>query len=129
MRNEPFVKTTGQKEKLTGYQKAAILLGELGNYPGLEVIEALKLTPQESKKIRQAMRALGKYPRNINDILREEKVLKESLRFGEVKGIYTPAPKEDPQTQMLHKNQQDVSQMLQDNPEVITNLIRSWLDD
>lgn len=129
MKNEPFVKTTGEKQRLTGYQKAAILLGELGNYPGLSVIEALKLTPQESKKIRTAMKSLGKYPRNLNDILREEKVLKETLRFGEVKGIFTPEPKEDPQTKILHQNQKDVTQMLQDNPEVITNLIRSWLDD
>jgi len=124
-----FVRTTGEKQTLTGLQKAAILLGELGTDAGQDVIACLNLTPEEMKKIRRAMKTLGPYPRNMNDILREEAVLNETINFGKFKGIFHPIKKEDKQTRLVNENKNSVSQMLQDNPTAITNLIRSWLDD
>lgn len=123
-----LIKISGSIPKITGYQKAAILLAELGLETSKEIIEYLKLTPKEHKKLLNTYKKLGSYPRNINDIIREEKVLAETLNYGKVKGIYTPIEKEDLQTQYLKKNQAQVSKMLNDSPDTITNIIKNWLD-
>ena len=123
-----LIKISGLIPKITGYQKAAILLAELGLETSKEIIEYLKLTPKEHKKLLNTYKKLGSYPRNINDIIREEKVLAETLNYGKVKGIYTPIEKEDLQTQYLKKNQTQVSKMLNDSPDTITNIIKNWLD-
>ena len=123
-----LIKISGLIPKITGYQKAAILLAELGLETSKEIIEYLKLTPKEHKKLLNTYKKLGSYPRNINDIIREEKVLAETLNYGKVKGIYTPIEKEDLQTQYLKNNQAQVSKMLNDSPDTITNIIKNWLD-
>ena len=123
-----LIKMSGSIPKITGYQKAAILLAELGLETSKEIKEYLKLTPKEHKKLLNTYKKLGSYPRNINDIIREEKVLAETLNYGKVKGIYTPIEKEDLQTQYLKKNQAQVSKMLNDSPDTITNIIKNWLD-
>ncbi len=123
-----LIKISGSIPKITGYQKAAILLAELGLETSKEIKEYLKLTPKEHKKLLNTYKKLGSYPRNINDIIREEKVLAETLNYGKVKGIYTPIEKEDLQTQYLKKNQAQVSKMLNDSPDTITNIIKNWLD-
>ena len=123
-----LIKISGSIPKITGYQKAAILLAELGLETSKEIKEYLKLTPKEHKKLLNTYKKLGSYPRNINDIIREEKVLAETLNYGKVKGIYTPIEKEDLQTQYLKKNQAQVSKMLNDSPDSITNIIKNWLD-
>ncbi|MCR4742689.1 MAG: hypothetical protein K5866_07475 [Treponema sp.] len=123
-----FIKISGSIPKLSGYQKAAILLGELGPEASKEVKEFIKLTQKENKKLRNAFKNLGPYPRNINDIIREEKVLAEAINYGKVKGIYTPIEKVDLQAQYLKKNQAQVSKMLNDSPDTITNVIKNWLD-
>lgn len=123
-----LIKISGSIPKITGYQKAAILLAELGLETSKEIIEYLKLTPKEHKKLLNTYKKLGSYQRNINDIIREEKVLAETLNYGKVKGIYTPIEKEDLQTQYLKKNQAQVSKMLNDSPDTITNIIKNWLD-
>ena len=123
-----LIKISGSIPKITGYQKAAILLAELGLETSKEIIEYLKLTPKEHKKLLNTYKKLGSYPRNINDIIREEKVLAETLNYGKVKGIYTPIEKEDLQTQYLKNNQAQVSKMLNDSPDTITNIIKNWLD-
>ena len=123
-----LIKISGSIPKITGYQKAAILLAELGLETSKEIIEYLKLTPKEHKKLLNTYKKLGSYPRNINDIIREEKVLAETLNYGKVKGIYTQIEKEDLQTQYLKKNQAQVSKMLNDSPDSITNIIKNWLD-
>lgn len=123
-----LIKISGSIPKITGYQKAAILLAEVGLETSKEIKEYLKLTPKEHKKLLNTYKKLGSYPRNINDIIREEKVLAETLNYGKVKGIYTPIEKEDLQTQYLKKNQAQVSKMLNDSPDTITNIIKNWLD-
>ena len=123
-----LIKISGSIPKITGYQKAAILLAELGLETSKEIKEYLKLTPKEHKKLLNTYKKLGSYPRNINDIIREEKVLAETLNYGKVKGIYTPIEKEDLQSQYLKKNQAQVSKMLNDSPDTITNIIKNWLD-
>ena len=123
-----LIKISGSIPKITGYQKAGILLAELGLETSKEIKEYLKLTPKEHKKLLNTYKKLGSYPRNINDIIREEKVLAETLNYGKVKGIYTPIEKEDLQTQYLKKNQAQVSKMLNDSPDTITNIIKNWLD-
>ena len=125
---DTLIKISGSIPKITGYQKAAILLAELGLETSKEIKEYLKLTPKEHKKLLNTYKKLGSYPRNINDIIREEKVLAETLNYGKVKGIYTPIEKEDLQTQYLKKNQAQVSKMLNDSPDTITNIIKNWLD-
>ena len=123
-----LIKISGSIPKITGYQKAAILLAELGLETSKEIKKYLKLTPKEHKKLLNTYKKLGSYPRNINDIIREEKVLAETLNYGKVKGIYTQIEKEDLQTQYLKKNQAQVSKMLNDSPDSITNIIKNWLD-
>ena len=59
---ERFIITT--KPALSGPEKVAILLAEIGplfNSNYVELFEALHLSTAESKKIRKAMQKLGRY--------------------------------------------------------------------
>ena len=80
---EKFIKTSSAK--LSGLEKAAVLLAELGpafnnNYAALE--QALNLSEKEKIKLANAMKNLGSYNpavHGIGEILREESVLNEVI--------------------------------------------------
>ena len=58
---EELIKQTGTGPKLTGYEKVAILLGELDNEAYYKVMSELSLSRKQFHKIRKAMKKLGKY--------------------------------------------------------------------
>ena len=121
-----FIKTADSAVKLSGIQKAAILMSELyGMYDTL--IERLKLSQKETRALNREFKRLGKYDRNDEEqVRRENAVLEETLRFGMIKGIYTPPKKETPQEAMLRKT--GIRDMAQNNPDSIAKILNSWLD-
>lgn len=124
---EGFIKETGKQIKLSGIQKAAILLGELGPDASAGVIENLHLTPRETKKIVRAMKKLGKYKiNNPVQVQRELMVLTETANYGIRKGIYKRSTRKD---DFITQNKSDISNMISSNPDAIANLLRSWLGD
>jgi len=132
MENTGFVKSS----QLTGAQKAAILLAEIGpafndHYAALK--EALNLNRKEMKKVRLAMKSLPLYlrsePKNIREIYREQDVLEAALRFGEARGIYNPEEHVKEETPAYLKNDKTgVGKLVAENPDAIARIIGSWLD-
>ena len=80
---------------MTGYEKIAVLLTELGSEASEKILSILKLSPAEMNKISKNILSLGAYnPRNLFHVQRETAVLEEVKRFGELRGIYREvAPK------------------------------------
>ena len=74
---------------MTGYEKIAVLLTELGAETSEKILSILKLSPVEMNKISKNIMALGSYnPRNLFHVQRETAVLEEARQFGELRGIY-----------------------------------------
>lgn len=135
-----FIKAT--EKKLTGVQKAAIILAELGpllndNYDVL--MEKLNLSADEMKKIRIAMKNLGEYrpakhgyEQGMAEIKREQSVLKEVLEFGRRRGIYTPPPEgeEDKFEKLVEKNNnQTINNITASDPEMLANILKLWIEE
>lgn len=132
---ERFIKTT--VEELTGSQKAAILMAELGpllndNYG--ELCKYLKLTTEEMEKIRKAMENFKPYlrmePKDINEIYREQAVLTEAINFGRQRGIFHQIPKDQLRnTQVKRKEPETIAEMARENPVIVAKLVSQWLGD
>ena len=92
---EQFLKTT--EPSLSGPEKVAILIAEIGpffnsNYD--QLYGAMHLSDEEIKKIRKAMKKLGRYApgkvsyeKGMEQIQQEQSVLQEALDYGVRKGI------------------------------------------
>lgn len=134
-----FIRTT--KPALSGPEKVAILLAEIGpffnsNYD--ELFEKLHLSTKEIKKIRKAMQKLGRfapayassYEKGMEQINRESSVLQEALDYGARRGILSKQTK-------IQAFQKSVKQMMPDkikdmanqNPDDVAKVIRSWLGE
>lgn len=129
---EKFIKTTAKE--LTGLEKAAILLAEIGpthneNYADLE--KAMHLSPAEMKKIRRTMENFEKYdftlheePVVLSEIKRENAVLTEFLNFCQMKGFYDPsaaAAKKKAEADRM------ASEVKKETPEAIAKILSSWI--
>lgn len=134
---DKFIKTTN--ENLSGLEKAAILLAEIGpsdnsNYDAL--FEALHLSADEIKKLRRAMKKLGRYaPARTNyedgmkQIQREQSVLKEALAFGKRKGIASNISESKRIERIVdQKETSKIQKLVAENPDNVAKVIRSWLD-
>ena len=132
---ERFIKTTAAE--LSGSQKAAILLAEIGpllnnNYN--ELYKHLKLSTLEIEKLRIAMENLTPYlktePKNIDEIYREQAVLAEAINFGRQRGIFHPIPKEQlKNTHVKTTPAGTIASMVNENPEGVAKLVSKWLDE
>jgi hypothetical protein len=132
---ERFIKTTAAE--LSGPQKAAILLAEIGpllnnNYN--ELYKHLKLSTLEIEKLRIAMENLTPYlktePKNIDEIYREQAVLAEAINFGRQRGIFHPIPKEQLKNTHVKTTQAGtIASMVNENPEGVAKLVSQWLDE
>ena len=134
-----FIKTT--KPILSGPEKVAILLAEIGslfnsNYD--QLFEAMHLSTDEIKKVRKAMKKLGRYApayassyeKGIEQITRESSVLEEVLDFGVRRGIAKmPAAKETTHKALKDYIPSDLKNLANQNPEDVANVLRSWLKD
>ena len=127
---EKFIKTSSAK--LSGLEKAAVLLAELGpafnnNYAALE--QALNLSEKEKIKLANAMKNLGSYNpvvHGIGEILREESVLNEVIEFGTLRGIFHPVEKNRTGNSRFDISN-GVSDMAKQNPEAVAKILSSWL--
>ena len=67
---------------MTGYEKIAVLLTELGSEASEKILSILKLSPAEMNKISKNILSLGAYnPRNLFHVQRETAVLEEVKRL------------------------------------------------
>lgn len=133
-----FIKTTAKE--LTGAEKAAILLAEIGplyndNYEELE--KALNLSPEDMKKIRTAMENLGPYKPaqkslevGMAEIKREEAVLGEVIEFGKRRGIFHPVEKPTVSNQYIRNDiNNSISEMAKKDPEGVAKILASWIGE
>lgn len=122
---ENFIATAEPDIKLTGAEKTAILLGELGMAVSDDLLERVGLTEQEKKAVNKAFKKLGRYnPQSRFEARREVQVLQEVMNFGAYKGILPP-PKPD----FYQQKQQEVLGMMKQNPDAVANLLKTWLGD
>ena len=134
---EKLIKTT--KTVLSGSEKVAILLAEIGPMFNSDydlLYESLHLSTDEIKKIRKAMKRLGRYSPTTVDyetgmeqIKREQTVLKEALDFGARRGIIH---KETHRTLAKTTDKliipAELKNLVNQNPEEVAKLLRDWLE-
>ena len=133
---DKFIKTTN--ENLSGLEKAAILLAEIGpsdnsNYDAL--FEALHLSTDEIKKLRKTMKKLGRYaPARTNyedgmkQIQREQAVLQEALAFGKRKGIASNISESQRLSKLVDQDESTkIKKLVAEKPDNVAKVIRSWL--
>lgn len=134
----PFIKTTSKE--LSGVEKTAILLAEIGpmyneNYD--ELLKALNLTTDEMRKIRQIMEKLGKYDpmhheyeTGMAEIKREQAVLEEVIEFGKRRGIFHRVEKSNIPNQYVRNDlTHGLAEMAKKDPEGIAKVLSSWLGE
>lgn len=132
-----FLKTS--LPELTGTEKAAILLAELGpgynnNYDAL--MEALNLSTDEKEKIRRAMERLGAYApaqhglqRGLFEIRREEAVLSEAIEYGKRRGIFRPLePHELKNKYVKNDGTNGLSDLAKTNPKAVADILSGWIN-
>jgi flagellar motor switch protein FliG len=123
---EGLVKVTN-KRPLKGYEKAAVLLGELGPETSKPVLDALKLTRKESRRIRKNIKKLGRYnPNNFNEVNRELSVLTDTINYGKAKGIFNSARAIE--NSFIKKTETSLKQMANSDPDSIANVLKLWLE-
>lgn len=115
---------------MTGYEKIAILLTELGSETSEKILAILNLSPAEMNKISKNIMSLGNYnPRNLLHVQRETAVLEEVRRFGELRGIYREvAPQSGNGFLMVDDNLENLKKEVPKNPEDVANVLKGWLD-
>lgn len=128
MANDPFQMVTDDyRRPLSGKQKAAMLLGELGG-SAEGVFE--HLSTDEVKKLRKAMRSLGK---QVN-WAEETDVLAETNEWGVRKGIARPVHTDAQIAAMIKTTEKKTKEnefrnMFLKNPDAIANALSAWLKE
>ena len=114
---------------MTGYEKIAILLTELGSETSEKILSILKLSPAQMNKISKNIMSLGSYnPRNLLHVQRETAVLEEVKRFGELRGIYREVAPQNGGFIMVDDKLENLKKEIPKSPEDVANLLRGWLD-
>ena len=133
---EQFIKTI--TPSLTGPEKVAILLAEIGpffnsNYD--QLYGAMHLSDEEIKKIRKAMKKLGRYApakvsyeKGMDQIQQELSVLQEALDYGVRKGIVSKSSGSSGKT-LKDFIPADIKNIANQNPEDVAKVLRSWLGE
>ena len=133
---EQFIKTI--TPSLTGPEKVAILLAEIGpffnsNYD--QLYGAMHLSDEEIKKIRKAMKKLGRYApakvsyeKGMEQIQQEQSVLQEALDYGVRKGIVSKSSGSSGKT-LKDFIPADIKNIANQNPEDVAKVLRSWLGE
>ena len=122
---ENFIATAEPDIKLSGAEKTAILLGELGMAISDDLLERVGLSEREKKAINKAFKKLGKYnPQSRFEARREVQVLQEVMDYGAYKGILPPHKPD-----FYQQKQQEVLGMMKQNPDAVANLLKAWLGD
>ena len=115
---------------MTGYEKIAILLTELGSETSEKILAILNLSTSEMNKISKNILSLGEYnPRNMLHVQRETAVLEEVRKFGELRGIYREVAPQDSGFVMINDNLESLKKGIPKSPEDVANVLRGWLDN
>ena len=133
-----FIKTA--VTDLTGLEKTAILLSEIGplyNDKYDELMECLHLKTTEIKKIRKAIIKLGKYQpsgrgteQGFVEIQREKIVLNEVMQFGKRRGIFNNnAGLQQSRQNVKNDFTEDLSEMIKNDPKEVAKILSSWLGE
>ena len=114
---------------MTGYEKIAILLTEIGSEASEKVLNALNLSSKDLNRIRQHVLALGFYnPGDMVQVARENYVLQAVRNFGIARGIYPNITLKESgcvKTSSIEGLKKQVPQ----NPEDVASVLRNWLDN
>lgn len=111
------------------FEKIAVLLGELGVDASDPILAKLNLSTDELSQIRKSMRALGSSynPNDERQVAKENAVLEEFKRFGEMRGIY----KDVPHTAFIKvgetATQNNVRNLAAQDPEALAKVLGMWL--
>ena len=110
--------------KLNGFQKTAILLGELGPMYSMQILDSLKLSKGYTNRIKKEMARLGYYnPNNEFEVARENAVLEETVNFGIKNNLLIYRKSAPVQRNPLQQN----NPALNFNPEDIARVLGEWL--
>ena len=116
---------------MTGYEKIAVLLAELGNGAREGVLQKLNLSTEQLKKINDAAKSLKSYdgqiynPDDLNQVNREIAVLEEFKRFGELRGIYKEVPHGFIKT--IASSEERLKSAAAADPQAIARALEHWL--
>ncbi|MCQ2590733.1 MAG: hypothetical protein MJ179_09950 [Treponema sp.] len=128
---EQLIKQTSSGPVLNGYEKTAILLGELDNEAFHLVMEQLNLSRKQLNKIRKEMKKLGKYnPNDYRQTRKETSVLSEMVNF--FRRINHAERKSEDLRINLNANIQhndSVKNLAAENPDAIANILKTWLSE
>ena len=114
---------------MTGYEKIAILLTELGSETSEKILNILKLSPSEMNKISKHIMSLGTYnPHNLLHVQKETAVLEEVKNFGELRGIYKEVASKAGGFLMVDDNLENLKKEIPQRPEDVANVLKGWLD-
>ena len=136
MSEERFSMTTGSVSMpVSGRQKAAVLLGELGLAGSKAVLSYLQ--PHEVQMLRKAMGTLGPYSPYDNNFrkaqIREIRVLEETCQFGVKHRFLDPSVLEQKDYGFIKMDasptENNIRKTLTDNPELISNILRNWMEE
>lgn len=117
---EGFIKTESARPsvpKLSGLQKIAVLLGEIGSQAGAQVLAHVKFSDSQIAALNKAFRNLGDFnPHNEFQVRRENAVLEEAAAFDKKHGIYReiphPSPEEKKTAGFASQNPEDIAKFL-----------------
>ena len=121
---------------ISGSQKAAVLFTELGSSVTTQMLSYF--SDYELKKLRQAVGKLGAYsPKKSNFAKvqqREIRVLEDACKFGIKKRFLAPHVLEKKDYGFMksgasYTRQNTIIKELVDNPDTITNVLRTWLGE
>lgn len=122
-----FVKVT-EKDGISGWTKTAILFGELGPEASKPVLDLLKLKPKELRKLTKELKKLGKFTHsNEAMVQREIAVLNAVKRYGMAKGIVSSGSSKT--DDFINANKEEISSMVNKNPDDIAKILKGWLGD
>ena len=128
--------TNDESIPISSSQKAAILFTELGSDFSSKLIPFL--SDSELKKLRTAVGGLGLYsPRmkNFSKIQKREiRVLEEVCAYGVRKNYLKPSVLEKKdygfiKTTSANGSENKIIKDFVDNPDVVTNVLRTWLNE
>jgi Sec7-like guanine-nucleotide exchange factor len=128
--------TNDENIPISSSQKAAILFTELGSNFSSKLIPFL--SDSELKKLRTAVDGLGLYSpkmKNFSKVQKREiRVLEEVCTYGVRKKYLDPSVLEKKdygfiKTTSANGSENKIIKDFVDNPDVVTNVLRTWLND
>ena len=123
-----FQKVSTDLPKIKGYQKACILLSEIGAKDqnlSRKILDLVQLTPKQVRQMSRAYKTLGVFSiKNKKVVQRENLVLQEAIDYGVSKGFFVPEYRAKSES-----GTKEIKEMVNKSPDSIAKLIGTWLDE